>query len=439
MRWLGLFLLLFIKTATAALFNPESFTLANGMQVVVVNNPRAPVVTHMVWYKVGAIDEAEGQSGIAHLLEHLMFKGTENFGPGEFSRIIAKHGGRDNAFTSRDFTAYHQTIAVEQLELVMKMEAERMVGLKLDPKLVGAEIDVVMEERRSRIENDPASLLRERIDATLFVSHPYRRPVIGWANEIAAMQYDKIIEFYRQYYAPNNAVLVVAGDINAAKLKPLAEKHYGKIPANSSIARKNFEEPPQITARRVELSDLKVRQPSLGIHFVAPSYNWGDRKHIYPLQVLAQILGGGSNSVLYRRLVVEQGIAAGASVHYDSDMIGPSKFSFSLTPNPGQDMNKLETAVRQEISSILANGIKEEDLTRAKRTLKSDAIYTRDSAASAAHILGSAILVGIPIAEIEAWQEHIDSVTKPEIEAAARQVLRWEASVTGVLLSKGDK
>ena len=257
------------------LFEPQAFTLNNGLQVVVVTDRRVPVVSHMLWYKVGAADEQEGRSGIAHLLEHLMFKGTPEVPQGEFSRIVARNGGQENAFTSYDYTAFYQNIARDRLELVMRMEADRMHNLTLTDEQVAPEKLVVLEERSQRIDNDPAEILDEEAQAAKFLNHPYRRPVIGWQKEIAALRTADVLEFYRRWYAPNNAVLVVTGDVDAAELRPLAERTYGRIKKVALPARLQLVEPEQRAERRVSLSDARVRQPAWSRSLRAPSYRLG--------------------------------------------------------------------------------------------------------------------------------------------------------------------
>ena len=266
-----------VRAATAQVFNPETFTLSNGMQVVVISNHRSPIVTHMVWYRTGAADEAWGKSGIAHFLEHLMFRGTHEMPPGEFSKTVARNGGRDNAFTSYDYTGYFQNVARDRLELVMKLEADRMVNLVLTDEIVNPERDVILEERRQVVENRPGSLLREQMGAAMYLNHPYGRPVIGWEHEIRGLTREDAISWYRTYYAPNNAILVVAGDITAADLKPLAERYYGPIAARPVPERVRPQEPPPRAARRVELKDPRVAQPSVTRNYLAPSYVVGDK------------------------------------------------------------------------------------------------------------------------------------------------------------------
>jgi len=428
----------FAGGAAAGVFNPETFTLANGMTVVVVPNHRVPVVTHMVWYKVGSADEGQGESGIAHFLEHLMFKGTRKRAPGEFSKILARNGGRENAFTSTDYTAYHQTIAVDRLEPIMEMEADRMTNLMLDDRAVETEKQVVLEERRSRTDNDPSAVLHEQVNAALYLNYPYRRPVIGWEHEIRALNRDAVLRFYKRWYAPNNAVLVVAGDITAAKLKPLAEKYYGAIPAAPAIARERPSEPPQRAARRVAYTDPRVRQPSWSRYFLAPSLKSGDTRHAYPLEVLSDILGGASGR-LYRSLVVDRKIAVSAGSSYGADDLGPSRFAIYASPQPGVAMDKLEASVDAEIAKLLADGVTESEVARAKKRMRAQAVYARDSMRTGARVLGAALASGLTIDDVESWPERIGAVTVEQINAAARAVLQDGRSVTALLLQQQKK
>ncbi|MBM3580549.1 MAG: insulinase family protein [Alphaproteobacteria bacterium] len=420
--------------ARAKVFGAESFTLANGLTVVVVPNPRAPVVKHMIWYRVGGADEGAGESGIAHFLEHLMFKGTKQRPAGEFSRLVAKNGGRENAFTSYDYTAYHQTIAKDRLEMVMALEAERMTGLVITPDEVERERLVVLEERRTRTDNNPSSRLREQMAAVQFYNYPYRRPVIGWEHEIRALDRERILAFYRRWYAPNNAVLVVAGDITAAELKPLAEKYYGPIPAAAPVVRARPDEPPQTAAREVILRDPRVPQPSWSRSWLAPSLLWGAKEHAYALEVLAEILGGGGTSRLYQALVLDAGIADGAGAFYDSSTRGPSRFGFYASPRREVAPEKVEQAVEAEIAKILANGVDPDEVARAKTRMKAAALLARDSLDTGAQTLGAALALGLTVEDVESWPERIDAVTRDQVNAAARFVLAGSGHVTGRLL-----
>ena len=423
-----------VLSAHAGVFNPETFFLKNGMQVVVIPNHRVPVVTHMVWYRVGSADEAANESGIAHFLEHLMFKGTTNRKSGEFSEVVARNGGQENAFTSFDYTAYYQTISVDRLELLMEMEADRMTNLVITPKEVEPERQVVLEERRSRVENNPSSILSEHLNAALFLSHPYRNPVIGWKHDIEGLNIDSILAFYKRWYAPNNAILVVAGDITAAQLKPLAEKYYSKIPRQPETQRTRAKEPPQQAERRVTLRDNRVRQPTWQRTYLAPGLQLGNKAHTYPLEVLSNIIGSGTSSRLYRSLVIKQKLAISAGVYYSGDSRGPSRFIVLASPMPGVSIEKLETAVEAEIALLMKSGVTMDELNRAKSRMESEAIYARDSLSGGARVIGSALAAGLSIDDVETWPEQIAIVSVAQIQVAIKTVFKTKQSVTGILL-----
>ncbi len=438
------------KDARGAVFLPETFTLDNGMEVVVIPNHRAPVVTHMVWYKVGAADESPGKSGIAHFLEHLMFKGTDSIPSGEFSHIVARNGGRENAFTSQDYTAYFQSVARDRLELMMQLESDRMTNLRLSDAEVLPEREVILEERSLRTDNDLAAKLDEGVQASLYQNHPYGVPIIGWEHEIEGLSTEDALDFYRRHYAPNNAILIVSGDITAQELKPLAEKYYGVIPAGDVPPRLRPREPDRKTARRVVLKDQRVRQPSWSRTYLAPGYaastNPGSASVLkeekilpYALDVLAEILGGGATSRLYRSLVmgqggIEQSVAAAAGAYYDGDRLDGGSFTLYGTPLPGGDLATLETAMTGELRKLLKDGVSDEEVKKAKQRLRAAAIYARDSLFNPGRILGTALTTGRSVADVEAWPDRIAAVTTGEVLAVARAVLRDEISVTGELL-----
>ena len=422
--------------ARARVFDPKTFTLANGLQVVVVSDHRVPVVSHMIWYKVGAADEPEGRSGLAHLLEHLMFKGTHDIPEGEFSRIVARNGGKENAFTSYDYTAYFQNIAKDRLGLVMGMEADRMINLVLTEPQVAAEKSVVMEERRMRTDNDPGAVLDEEAQAVRYLNHPYRRPVIGWESEIAALTSAEVLDFYRHWYAPNNAIVVVAGDVTPDEVKPLAERAYGRIAAADVPQRSKLQEPPQRAERRVALTDARVRQPSWTRSWAAPSYRYGAVVHAYPLQVLEEILGGGATSRLYRKLVVEQALAVSADASYEPSRRGPATLVISASPRPGVSLEQLERAVAGIVREIVNSGVTDEEVERAKQRMVADAVYARDSYSTAAHIIGEALAIGQTVDDVEAWPDRVRAVTRRQVEEAARLVLD-QPTVTALLVA-GD-
>ncbi len=422
------------ERAEAAVFNPETFTLDNGMQVVVITNRRAPVVTHHVWYRIGSSDSPPGKSGLPHFHEHLMFKATEDLASGEFSKEVARNGGNENAFTGPDYTGYFQTIARDRLELVMKMEADRMTNLVLAEDEVLRERDVVLEERSMRVDNNPGARLAEQLAAAQFLHHPYGTPVIGWRHEIEGYTREDSLNFYRTWYAPNNAILLVAGDIDAAELRSLAETYYGVIPAREIPERVRVQEPPQTAAREVTLKDPRVRQPSLIRSYLAPSFSSGETEHAYPLTVLADILGGTSTSRLYRSLVIEQQIATSAGAYYRGSALDLGTFRVYASPKPGTDLDALEAALDAELRRLAEEPITEEDVSRATQRLVAEAVYARDSMSGAVRSFGIALTTGRTVEDVEAWPERIAAVTAEQVNAAAAAVLRPESSVTGRLL-----
>lgn len=422
------------RAAGKGVFFPETFTLSNGMQVVVVTNRRVPVVTHMVWYKVGAADDPYGRSGLAHFLEHLMFKGTEVVPAGAFSKIVAKNGGHDNAFTTYDYTAFFQSVARDRLELVMRMEADRMTGLRLTDDAVYPERDVIIEERHQRTDNEPADRLSEQFEATLYVRHPYGAPVIGWGPEMSTLTREDAEAFYRRWYAPNNAVLVVAGDVSAEELKPLAEKYYGVIPPRVVPERKRLQEPPIEAARRVVLKDEEVRQPMLRRSWLAPSYRTAKGDTAYALQVLSEIMSGGSDSRLYRSLVVDRKIATSVWLAYNPTALDGSSVSAGAVPAPGADVAIVESSLEAELARLVADGVTEEEVATARSRMLAEAAYARDSLSGPAQVLGSALTTGQTIDDVENWPARIEGVTRDAVNAAARDVLSQTNHVTGLLL-----
>lgn len=439
--WIGLlgafaWLAAVATPAAAKMFSPESFFLENGLQVVVVANHRAPVVTHMVWVKAGAADEEVGKTGAAHFLEHLMFRGTREVGPGQFSEFVSRLGGDENAFTTSDVTAYYESVAVESLGRMMELDADRLANLVLTDEIVLSERDVILEERRQRIDNDPGSQLGEMLNAALYLNAPYRHPVIGWETEMEGLSTADARAFYDRWYAPNNVVVVISGDVTAAAVRPLAEKHYGAIPRRDVPQRLRAEEPQQFAPRRVTLESARVRQASWVRAYQAPSYRTEGSEHAYALQVLAQILGGDTTSRLYRRLVVEQKLAVSASADYSPGRLGVSAFSLSAIPPTGGKLETVEAAVEKEIAELLANGVTKDEVDRAVGSLQAEAIKAADSLSGPARIIGSALSTGGTIEEVEAWPDRIGAVTVEQVNAAAKAVFVIERSATGLLLPK---
>lgn len=432
--FLLLLVMLLPPPVRAKVFDPETFTLDNGMQVVVVTNRTAPVVSHMVWYKVGAADEPWGRSGIAHFVEHLMFRGTETVPDGEFSQRISREGGQDNAFTSWDFTAYYQNVASDRLRMVMELEADRMVNLALSDAVVLPERDVILEERAQRVDNVPGSRLSEQMYAALFQNHPYGIPIIGWSHEIAELTLEDVESFYETWYAPNNAILVVSGDIDAETLRPLAEATYGQISSRPVPERVRPMEPGAEGERRVVVTDPTVQQPLWRRFYLAPSYAHDPDGHAYALQVLSEVLGGGPTSRLYRSLVIDQGLAVSAGTGYSPNDLDYSVFVAVLAPTPGTDLEDAEAAFEEEVARIVREGVPEAEVEAAKARLAIAADYARDSLFGPARTLGAALATGQTIEDVESWPDRIRAVTAEEVRAAAEAVLTAERAVTGLLL-----
>ncbi|MBK8176779.1 MAG: insulinase family protein [Rhodospirillales bacterium] len=409
-------------TAAARVFDPQAFTLDNGLRVVVISDPRVPVVSHMAWYLVGSADEEPGRSGLAHLLEHLMFKGTPDVPQGEFSAAVTRNGGQENAFTSQDFTAYFQNIAKDRLELVMRMEADRMRNLTLNDAQVEPEKRVVLEERRQRIDNDPGAILGEEAQAVRFLNHPYRKPIIGWEHEIAALTTADVIDFYQRWYTPNNAVVVISGDVTRDEVEALARRTYGAVPKGQTPQRPMITEPAQRAERIVELQDPRVRQPLLTLSWPAASYGTSATADTYALQVLADALGGGATSQLYRKLVVERPVAISASAWYDPLRRGPSTFDIAASPRPGVSLDQLESAIREIVGAVVATGVPVDDVERSRQHMLIDVVFARDSYTTASRVLGQALAVGRSINDVEDWPERIAAVTPAEVDDAARAV-----------------
>ncbi len=419
----------------------SEFKLDNGMQVVVIPDHRAPVVTHMVWYKVGAADEPAGVSGIAHFLEHLMFKSTEKIPVGEFSKIVARLGGQDNAFTSQDVTAYFQRVSKAQLPKVMAMEADRMVNLKLTEKEVLTERDVILEERRSRVENSPSSILDEQMDATLYFSHPYQNPVIGWEHEIARLTPADAMSYYKRYYAPNNAILVVSGDVTADEVKALAEPTYGALKANPEVGapRVRQKEPPHRAARRVELKDARAGKASLHRSYIAPSYTTAEAGEAEALDLLMKIVAGGSTSRLYKKLVVEDRVASSASGWYSGGALDYGKIGIYAIAADGSSLDKVETVLDDVLKDVRDNGVTQAELDRARATFLADYIYESDSQNTLARRYGWALTVGRTLADVEGWPAAVAKVTVDDIKKAAAKHLDIRHSVTGRLIPEAPE
>ena len=411
------------------------FTLWNGLEVVVVPDHRAPVVTHMIWYKVGAADETPGKSGLAHFLEHLMFKGTAK-NPGDtFSQRVAAIGGQENAFTSSDYTGFFQRVPREHLKEMMALEADRITGLVLTDAVVRPELNVVLEEQNTRVANNPNGRLAEQMDAALYLNHPYGRPVIGWRPEIEQLNREDALAFYRRFYSPNNAVVVVAGDVTAEEVKADAEATYGKIADRAEAnPRHRPMEPQQEAPRTVTLSDLRVEQPSMSRDYLVPSENSAKPGESEALEVLANVLGSGENCRLYRGLVVEQGLALNAGANYSGTAVDYAKFAVFGAPRPGVSLPQLEAAIDGILAEVIAHGVSTDELDRAKTRLIAEAVYAEDNQATLARWYGSALAIGQTVEDVRAWPDRIRAVTTEAVQNAARTWLDRRRSVTGYLV-----
>ena len=429
-------------TAPESIVAPDvdSFVLGNGLQVVVIPDHRAPVVTQMIWYKAGSIEDPPGKSGIAHFLEHLMFKGTKNHPQGEFQTLVTELGGNENAFTSYDYTAYHQTVSRGHLGLMMELEADRMANLIIDEAAIATEREVIIEERRSRTDNDPGSRLVEAVNAALFQNSHYGVPIIGWAHEMAALERADALAFYDRYYTPNNAVLVVAGDVTSSEVRRLAEATYGKIARRADPPpRTHPGEPPPTAARSVTLADPQVTLPSFQRVYLAPSYTTAGPGEAEALDVLAEILGGGTTSRFYRTLVVDKALAASAGTGYRGTALGDSSFGIYAIPRGDIDIEALASETDAVIADLVENGITDEELARAKRRIIAGTIYAQDSVSSLARVFGQALTTGGSIDDVHQWPARIEAVTSDEVEAAAREYLDMKRSVTGRLIGEPEE
>ena len=415
---------------------PASFTLDNGLQVVVIPDRRTPVVTQMIWYKVGSADETPGKSGLAHFLEHLMFKGTAKHPAGEFSQTVLRIGGNENAFTSTDYTGYFQRVPREQLGKMMEFEADRMTGLILKDENVLPERDVVLEEYNMRVANNPEARLTEQIMAALYLNHPYGRPVIGWHQEIEKLDREDALAFYKRFYAPNNAIVIIAGDVEAKDIRPLAERTFGEVAPQPAIAAERVrpQEPVPAAPRTVTLADPRVEQPSVKRYYLAPSATTAAAGESPALDVLAQLMGSGSNSYLYRALVVDRPLAVSADAGYQGTALDPTQFMISVSPKPGVEFAQVEQVIDSVISDVGQNPVRAEDLERVKTQLIAEAIYAQDNQATLARWYGGALTTGLSIDDLRSWPDRIRAVTAEQVRDVAQKWLDKKRSVTGYLI-----
>ncbi len=412
----------------------SNFTLDNGMDVVVIEDTRAPVVVQMVWYKAGSADELPGASGVAHFLEHLLFKGTDTLAPGELSATVARNGGSDNAFTSYDYTAYFQRVAADRLELMMRMEADRMVNIRLSDDDILTERDVVIEERNQRTENDPGALFREQRRAAQYLNHRYGVPIIGWQNEMVSLDLDDALTYYRTNYAPNNAILVVAGDVRPDEVRALAETYYGAIPANPDLPeRARPQEPRQMAERRLLMEDPRVAQPYISRSYLAPERDPGNQEKAAALTLLGELLGGSSTSVLNQRLQFDQKLVVQTGAWYSGTSVDDGTFNFFVVPAAGVTLQQAEDAMDAVLTEFLETGVDEAQLDRLKMQLRAARIYSSDDVSAIANRYGRALAVGLTVEDVQAWPDILEATTPKQIMQAAREVLVDSNSVTGWL------
>ncbi|MGJ8545694.1 MAG: M16 family metallopeptidase [Sulfitobacter sp.] len=433
---------LFCAPASAeALKDPvTTFTLQNGMQVVVVEDHRAPVVQHMLWYRAGSADEPKGSSGVAHFLEHLLFKATETLESGEFSAVVAANGGRDNAFTSYDYTAYFQRVAADRLDLMMTMEADRMRNIRLTVEDIRTERDVIIEERNQRTENSPQALFREQMSAAQYLNHRYGTPVIGWMHEMQSLDLDDALNFYEIYYSPNNAILVVSGDVTPDEVRTLARKHYGKIPANPELPeRLRTEEPAQNAERRVIFRDARVAQPYVHRSYLAPERDAGAQEDAAALTMLAEVLGGGTTAYMAEKLQFDSRVATYSGSYYGGVSLDDTTFDLFVVPSDGVSLQEAEEALDATLASFLETGVDAEHLVRIKAQLRADQIYSRDNVDSIGDRYGRALTSGLTVEDVQAWPQVLEAVTEEDIMNAARMVFDRDKSVTGWLMRDDEE
>jgi len=418
----------------AAAGEVTTFTLENGLEAVVIENHRAPVAVHMVWYRIGAADEPPGKSGIAHFLEHLMFKGTDDRAAGEFSQLVELNGGSDNAFTSRDYTSYFQRVAADRLDLMMELEADRMRDLAMTEDDVATERAVIIEERNQRVENDPGALFTEQRMAAQYLNHPYGIPIIGWRHEMEGLTREDALDFYRRFYAPNNAVLVVAGDVEPEEVRRLAELHYGPLEPSPGIGeRVRPAEPPQIAERRIVMTDPRVAQPYVLRTYLAPERDAGAQEEAAALTYLAEILGGGTTSVLARKLQFETPLAVYTTAFYDGVSYDDTTFGVAVVPVPGTGLAEAEAAMDAAIAEFLTTGIDDAQFERIRFQIRAAQVYAQDDIQGLARRYGEGLTSGLTVADIEAWPDVLDAVTKEDVMAAAERLFDRRRAVTGWL------
>jgi len=419
-------------------FKAHTFSLSNGMQVVVIPDHRAPVVTHQVWFKTGSADDPRDAGGIAHFFEHLMFRGTPKVPDQEFDAILSRNGGDNNANTSYDRTVYYERIAADRLELAMQLDSDRMEHLIISDKTVPSERNVILEERNQRTDNNPDGLFWEQMYGALFLAHPYGIPIIGWRSEIEGLTLEEAQAFYKANYGPNNAILVVAGDVTVAEVKKLAEKYYGVMKPRELTRHARPQEPPPKAARRVAMKDPQVGVPTFARLYLAPSYKSAKDGEAYALALMSYILGGkGDTSRLGLALVKRDKVASSIQTWYDGDGIDDRMVGVYAQPSDGESLKDLETAIDTEIAKFIAEGPTEAEMARAKTVMVANEIYAKDNAEGLANYYGEGLAYGLTVEDLEAWPDRINAVTIDQVKAVAAKYLKPERSVTGTLEPEG--
>jgi zinc protease len=422
------------------LFGAETWRLPNGLTVVHVPQRRAPVVSQYLFVPAGGAEDPPGRSGLAHFLEHMMFKGSPRVASGEFSRRVAREGGRDNAFTSRDVTAYHQTVEASRLPLIAMMEADRFAAPALPPAEFESERHVVLEERRQTVDSNPRARFREAFDAAVFgPQHWMGRPLIGWEEEIRAITREDMEAFHRTHYAPGGAVLVIAGAVSRAEVEAVLADTYAAIPARSAPPRLRAPLPPAPRTARFLQHDPALREAAFQRIWAAPSLVSGEERHALPLLVVAQVLGGGQGSRLHRALV-ETGLAVSATASAWVDTVGAGMFAIAIAPRAGASLAAVEQAATAEVARLLEEGIGEAETARATRHLTAGAMLALDSLGAAPRLIGQALAIGLPLERVEYWPALVRAVSAAEATAAARAVLGPGGfSATGWHLPEGTE
>jgi len=412
----------------------HEFQLSNGLKLIVREDHRAPTVAHMVWYRAGSMDEINGRTGVAHVLEHMMFKGTDKVKSGEFSRLVAAVGGRENAFTSRDYTAYFQQVEKSKLDEVIKLEADRMSNLNFDDAEFLKEIQVVMEERRLRTEDNPSSLLNESLMATAYMSSPYRHPVVGWMNDLQNMKASDARDWYRAWYKPNNATVVITGDVDAKKVLAIVEKYYGAVAAQELPARKPQVEPTQKGMKQVQVK-AAADSAQLAMAWKVPRLEPGklDDPEPYALELLTAVLDGYDNARLNRVLVKQEKVVNDVGVGYDMVSRGPELFLISATMAKGKTVSQAEASIRKALNELKQKGILESELKRIKVRILSDQIYKRDSIFGQAMEIGSTEMAGFSWKDIDYMLERMQTITPEQVQAVAKKYLIDEGLTIAVL------